>query len=180
MIQQLCGKLLNQTKKRGHASPSSPPECYEFGKWHLVCYLRRPRRYPAQMFNQTGYCLTLKRPVVDACKMPNMLVPIHSARWEIVRSDGGSNGGGLVPVPLPFSTSVSWSLRSCPIQTEECINCSAEFPSVFVDDFPRGLTEGCFFFFSFFFFPTSSVCNVTSSERSLLKVWLSAELSSRR
>lgn len=51
------------------------------------------------------------------------------------------------------STSVSWSLRSCPSQTEECINCSAEFPSVFADDFPRGLFEACFFFF--FFFPPS-------------------------
>lgn len=129
----------------------SPPECYEFRKWHPVCYFRRPRRYPTQMFNQTGYCLTLKRPVVHACKMPNMLVPKHSAWCEIVRSDGGSNGGGLVLVPLPFSTSVSWSLRSCPIQTEKCINCSAEFPSVFVDDFPRGLTEGCFFFFFLLF-----------------------------
>lgn len=77
-----------------------------------------------------------------------------------------------------FSTSVSWSLRSCPSQTEECINCSAEFPSVFVDDFPRGLSEGCFFFL--LFFPTSSVCCVASSERSLHKVWLSAELSSRQ
>lgn len=79
----------------------SPRECYEYGKWHPVCYLRMLRRYPAQMFNQTCHCLTFKRPVMDACKMPNMLVPIHSAQWETVQSGGGSNGGGLVPFPLP-------------------------------------------------------------------------------
>lgn len=34
--------------------------------------------------------------------------------------------------------SVSWSLRSSPSQTEECINCFAEFLSVFMDNFPCG------------------------------------------
>lgn len=37
-----------------------------------------------------------------------------------------------------LSDSFSWSLRSHPSQTEECINCFAEFLSVYIDDFPRG------------------------------------------
>lgn len=39
---------------------------------------------------------------------------------------------------------------------------------------------GLFFFFGCFFSPTLSVCSVASSERSLPKAWLSAELSGRR
>lgn len=58
-----------------------------------------------------------------------------------------------------------------PAKTEECINCSAEFPSIFVDDFPRGLScqarEGLVFFPPF---STLSVCSVASFERSLPKV----------
>lgn len=101
MIQQCCGKLLNQTKQRLAWPSFLPASVMNTGSDNPVCYLRMLRRYPAQMFNQTCHCLTFKRPVMDACKMPNMLVPIHSAQWEIVQSGGGSNGGGLVPFPLP-------------------------------------------------------------------------------
>lgn len=60
---------------------------------------------------------------------------------------------------------VSWSLRSSPSQTEECINCFAEFLSVFMDNFPHGPPVP---------HPssTSSVCFVASSENIFTKcVW---------
>lgn len=165
MIQQCCGKSLSQTPKEARAAFflfSSPPpwKCCEFRRRYSVCYLgdaERTRRPVIQSIltfsNVRGTCYGwLQKCQISSCQhitQSEKLCKVAAARqrrqqWRRPTSLSASS-----------STSVSWSLRSCPSQTEECINCSAKFPSVFADDFPRGLSEACFFFFLFFFFPPS-------------------------
>lgn len=61
---------------------------------------------------------------------------------QLCKVEEGGNSGGLVLFPLPPRQVCHSPSDLVPAKTEECINCTAEFPSVFVDDFPRGLPSG--------------------------------------
>lgn len=180
-------KIAQSEQKEAYIAVCSPPcECYGCRKWHLVAFcllfaIFNPDARSDVPLSQkhSGPWWSLQMPSMLNAAPPWMQ---NSTWWATVQKCRGSYSSSLVVFALPSSTSVSQSLRSCPSQMEECINRSAEFLSIFMDDFPRGLLVsnggGCLFFPLSFL--ASSVCSAALSERSLPKAWLSAELSGRR